>query len=549
MTAIGNLKHLIAYDSTLRDGAQGEGISFTVDDKLNITRRLDELGIGYIEAGNPGSNPKDMEYFKRAKRLNLRNSKLAAFGSTRRANIEAAEDLNVLSLLQADTPVVTIFGKSWDFHVTNIIRTTLEENLGMIRDTIVFMKEKEKEVIFDAEHFFDGYKSDPEYALRTLAAAEAAGADWLVLCDTNGGTLPDDIGRIVREVAKQVRTPMGIHTHNDCGMAAANSLMAVLNGAVQVQGTFNGYGERCGNANLCTLIPTLQLKAQYHMIPEEKMAGLTSLSRYISEAANKGHNEYEPYVGNSAFSHKGGMHIDAVLKAPLSYEHVKPELVGNKRRLLMSEVSGRSAILKKIQEYAPSLTKESAEAKQLVEALKRLEHEGYQFEGAESSFELMIKRFMGKENPFFKVLDFKVLCDNKGMSMYSSTAVIKVEVNGTEEISTAEGAGPVNAMDRALRRALAVFYPELREMRLVDYKVRVLDTSRATAAKVRVHIQSTNGEQFWGTVGVSENIIEASCYALVDSIEYFLGERERKGAKAHGHDYDTKDTGGTCRIG
>jgi 2-isopropylmalate synthase len=548
VTAIGNLKYLKAYDSTLRDGAQGEGISFTVDDKLNITKRLDELGIAYIEAGNPGSNPKDMEYFKRAKRLKLRNAKLAAFGSTRRANIKASEDLNVLSLLQADTPAVTIFGKAWDFHVSQILKTTLEENLAMIWDTIAFLKAKGKEVIFDAEHFFDGYKSDPEYALRTLAAAEAAGADWLVLCDTNGGTLPDEIGRIVRVVSELVRTPLGIHTHNDCGMAAANSLMAVLNGAVQIQGTFNGYGERCGNANLCTLIPTLQLKAQYCIIPEEKMAWLTSLSRYISEAANKGHNEYEPYVGNSAFSHKGGMHIDAVLKAPISYEHVKPELVGNKRRLLMSEVSGRSAILKKIQEYAPSLTKESDEAKQLIEALKRLEHEGYQFEGAESSFELMIKRFMGKENPHFKVLDFKVLCD-KGLSMYSSTAVIKVEVNGTEELSTAEGVGPVNAMDRALRRALAVFYPELREMRLVDYKVRVLDTSRATAARVRVHIESTNGEQLWGTVGVSENIIEASCCALVDSIEYFLGERERKGAKAHGHDYDTKDTGSTCRIG
>lgn len=520
-----------------------------MDDKLNITRKLDELGIGYIEAGNPGSNPKDMEFFKRAKKLRLRNSKLAAFGSTRRANIKAEEDLNLLSLLQAETPAVTIFGKSWDFHVTHIIKTSLEENLSMIRDTIAFMKEKGKEVIFDAEHFFDGYKSNPEYALRALAAAEAAGADWLVLCDTNGGTLPDEVGRIVREVSKQVRACIGIHTHNDCGMAVANSLMAVLNGAVQVQGTFNGYGERCGNANLCTLIPTLQLKAQYSMIPEEKMAELTSLSRYISEAANKGHNEYEPYVGNSAFAHKGGMHIDAVLKAPHSYEHVSPELVGNKRRLLMSEVSGRSAILKKIQEYAPWITKDSAEAKQLIDTLKRLEHEGYQFEGAESSFELMIKRFMGKEKPHFKVLDFKVLCDNKDMSVQRSTAVIKVEVNGTEELSAAEGAGPVNAMDRALRRALAVFYPELREMRLVDYKVRVLDTSRATAAKVRVHIESTNGEQLWGTVGVSENIIEASCYALIDSIEYFLCERERKGAKAYGHDYDTKDTGCTCRIG
>lgn len=546
---IGNLKTLIVYDSTLRDGAQGEGISFTVDDKLNITRRLDELGIGYIEAGNPGSNPKDKEYFKRVKKLKLKNSRLAAFGSTRRANVEVSEDLNVLSLLQAETPVVTIFGKSWDFHVTSVIKTTLEENLRMIRDTIVFFKEKGKEVVFDAEHFFDGYKAHPEYAFRTLAAAEAAGADWLVLCDTNGGSLPGEVERIVREVSQLVKTPIGIHTHNDCGMAAANSLMAVLNGAVQVQGTFNGYGERCGNANLCTLIPTFQLKAQYRMIPDENLAGLTLLSRYISEVANKGHNEYEPYVGNNAFSHKGGMHIDAVLKAPVSYEHIEPELVGNKRRILMSEVSGRSTILEKIQEYAPALSKDSEEVKQIMETLKRLEYEGYQFEGAESSFELMIKRSLGKGNKFFKVLDFKVWCDNKRMALKSAAAVIKVEVNGREEITTAEGDGPVNAIDRALRRALELFYPQLEKMRLVDYKVRVLDTSQATAAKVRVHIESTNGEQLWGTVGVSENIIEASCFALIDSIEYFLGEWERKETQTNGHDYDSKDTGSTCRIG
>lgn len=549
MRAIGNLKYLITYDATLRDGAQGEGISFTVGDKLNITRKLDEFGINYIEAGNPGSNPKDMEYFKRVKKLRLKNSKLAAFGSTRRANIETCEDSNVLSLLEAETPVVTLFGKSWDFHVTNIIRTTLEENLKMISDTVVFMKGKGKEVVFDAEHFFDGYKTNPEYALNTLRTAQDAGADWLVLCDTNGGTLPNEIGSIVGKVSEALKTPIGIHSHNDCGMAAANSLMAVLNGAVQVQGTINGYGERCGNANLCTVIPSLQIKAQYHIIPEEKMSGLTALSRYISEIANKGHNEYEPFVGNNAFAHKGGMHIDAVLKDPFSYEHIKPELIGNKRRLLMSEVSGRSTILKKIQEYAPMLSKDSDQVKQIMENLKRLEHEGYQYEGAESSFELMVKRSLGKGNEFFKVLDFKVWCDNKSTSSKSAAAVIKVEVSGTEEITTAEGDGPVNAIDKALRRALELFYPQLKKMRLVDYKVRVLDTSQATAARVRVHIESTNGEQVWGTVGVSENIIEASCFALVDSVEYFLGEWQRKEAQINGYDNDSKDTGSTCRIG
>ncbi len=549
MTAIGNLKYLKAYDSTLRDGAQGEGISFTVDDKLKITRKLDEFGVNYIEAGNPGSNPKDMEYFNRVKKLRLKNSKLAAFGSTRRADIKAHEDSNVLSLLAAETPVVTLFGKSWDFHVASIIRTTLEENLRMISDTIGFMKAKGKEVVFDAEHFFDGYKANPEYALNTLRAAQEAGADWLVLCDTNGGSFPDEIGSIVKKVYKGLKTPIGIHSHNDCGMAAANSVMAVLNGAVQVQGTINGYGERCGNANLCTVIPSLQIKAQYNMVSEQSMAGLTALSRYISEVANKGHNEYEPYVGNNAFAHKGGMHIDAVLKDATSYEHVKPELIGNKRRLLMSEVSGRSTILKKIQEYAPTLLKDSDQVKQIMEKLKRLEHEGYQFEGAESSFELMVKRSLGQGNEFFKVMDFKVWCDNKRVSQKSATAVIKVEVGGTEEITTAEGDGPVNAIDKALRRALELFYPQLKKMRLMDYKVRVLDTSQATAARVRVHIESTNGLEVWGTVGVSENIIEASCFALVDSIEYFLGEWKRKEAQIHGYDYDSKDSGGTCRIG
>ncbi|HYF82072.1 MAG TPA: citramalate synthase [Clostridia bacterium] len=552
MVRIGDLncyKKIYTYDSTLRDGAQGEGISFTVSDKLNLTRKLDELGINFIEAGNPGSNPKDMEYFEKVKRMKLKNSRLVAFGSTRRANIEVCEDNNVMALLKAETSIVAIFGKSWDFQVENIIKTDLDENLKMIRDTIGFMKEKGKEVVFDAEHFFDGYQSNPEYALCTLMAAQAAGADWLVLCDTNGGCFPSEISTIVKRVSETLKVPIGIHTHNDCGMAVANSIMAVQSGAVQVQGTINGYGERCGNANLCTIIPNLQLKRKYQLIDDYNMGGLTRLSRFVSEAANKGHNEYEPYVGNNAFAHKGGMHIDAVLKNPISYEHVSPELVGNERRLLMSEVSGRSTIIKKIQKYAPELSKESPEVKEIIERLKRLENEGYQFEGAESSFELMIKRALGKENEFFKVMDFKVWCDNKTNSLNSAGAVIKVEVNGAEEITTAEGDGPVNAIDKALRRALELFYPQLKGIRLSDYKVRVLDTTQATAAKVRVHIESTDGEIIWGTVGVSSNIIEASCFALVDSIEYFLGEYVKKEAQIYGNDYDSKDTGSTCRVG
>lgn len=549
---IGNLsccKKIYTYDSTLRDGAQGEGIALTVSDKLNITKKLDELGIDYIEAGNPGSNPKDMEYYEMVRRLKLKNSRLVAFGSTRRAGIKVYEDNNVSALLKAETPVVAIFGKSWDFQVESIIRTTLEENLKMIGDTIRFMKEKGKEVVFDAEHFFDGFKSNPEYALSALRAAEDSGADWLVLCDTNGGCFPNEISEAVRIVSELLKTPVGIHCHNDCGMAVANSIMAVQSGAVQVQGTVNGYGERCGNANLCTIIPSLQLKAEYQLIPDKCMADLTSLSRFVSEAANKGHNENEPFVGNNAFAHKGGMHIDAVLKNPISYEHIPPELVGNKRRLLMSEVSGRSTIIKKIQQFVPGIGKESPEVKEIIKRLKELEHEGYQFEGAESSFELMVKRFLGMKNEFFKVIDFKVWCDNKRDLLNSAGAVIKVEVNGTEEITTAEGDGPVNAIDKALRRALEFFYPQLKVVRLSDYKVRVLDTTQATAAKVRVHIESTDGELVWGTVGVSSNIIEASCFALVDSIEYFLGEWEKKEAKAYGNDYDSKDTGSTCRVG
>jgi len=479
--------------------------------------------VDYIEAGNPGSNPKDVEFFEKVKDIRFANAKLVAFGSTRRAGIKPEEDSNLDALLRSGTGAVAIFGKSWDFHVTDVIRTTLDENLNMIYDSIVYMKQNGKEVIFDAEHFFDGYKANSDYALKTLEMAARAGADWLVLCDTNGGSFPSEIAEIVKTVVDRFPSiPIGIHCHNDGGMAVANSIVAVEQGAVQVQGTFNGYGERCGNANLCTIIPNLQLKRNFYCVPPQSIAGLVSVSRYISELANMAPNERDPYVGNCAFAHKGGMHVDAILKNPASFEHIPPESVGNERRILMSEVAGRSAILGKIQKVAPWVTKASPEVQKIMDELKRLEHEGYQFEGAESSFELLVRRALGKDHKFFEVKDFRVLCEEPWQGDYSASAIIKVRVDGVEEVTAAEGDGPVNALDKALRKALGLFYPQLKKMRLTDYKVRVLDTSKATAAKVRVHIESTDGERVWGTVGVSTNIIEASWNALVDSIEYFL---------------------------
>lgn len=517
-----NLKKIFVYDSTLRDGAQAQGISFTVNDKLKIAASLDEFGVDYIEAGNPGSNPKDLEFFEKIKSKPLKKAKLVAFGSTRRANIATEDDANVKALLSADTPAVAIFGKSWDFHVTDIIRTTLEENLAMIRDTVEFMKNKGKETVFDAEHFFDGYKANPEYAMDSLDAAVQGGADWLVLCDTNGGAFPSEIYEIVKKVKERFKTPVGIHCHNDGGLGVANSIAAVEMGATQIQGTINGYGERCGNANLCTIIPNLQLKRNYSCIPNDKMASLTQLSRYVSELANLTFSERDPYVGNSAFAHKGGMHIDAIQKNPASFEHLTPETVGNERRILMSEVSGKSTILARVQKIAPWVSKNSDEMQMIIDKLKQLEHEGYQFEGAEGSFELMVRRLIGKAQRFFEVKSFTVISEEHWQKDLSALATIKVKVDGIEELTAAEGDGPVNALDRALRKALEVFYPQLNLVRLIDFKVRVLDTDKATAAKVRVHIESTEGEDTWSTMGVSSNIIEASWDALIDSIEYFL---------------------------
>ena len=517
------------FDSTLRDGAQAEGISFSVEDKLKIVKALDTLGIAYIEAGNPGSNPKDIEFFEKVEAVKLKTAKLTAFGSTRRRDSSVDEDKNIRLLLSANTPAIAIFGKSWDFHVAEILKTTLEENLKMITDTVAYFKEKGKEVIYDAEHFFDGYKSNHAYAMRTLQAAAQGGADCLVLCDTNGGTFPFDIFKVVQEVKKNFGIKIGIHAHNDCGMAAANAIMAVEAGAGQVQGTYTGFGERCGNANLSTIIPNLQIKQHYICIPENQLVNLTKTARKISEIANVTLNERDPYVGNCAFAHKGGMHIDGVCKASSSFEHINPERVGNKRRFLMSEVSGRKTILDKIQEINPSVTKDSQETEAIIQKLKDLEHQGYQFEGAESTFELLIRKQLGKYKPFFELEKFKLMTEQPIKAEHSASALIKVKVGDQSEITAAEGDGPVHALDRALRKALEVFYPELAHVHLTDFKVRVIDSQSATAAKVRVLIESTDHESVWTTVGVSTDIIEASWIALVDSIEYkLLKELEKK---------------------
>ncbi len=517
-----------AYDSTLRDGAQAQGISYSVEDKIKIVETLDRLGISYIEAGNPGSNPKDMEFFTRVGALKLKNSRIIAFGSTRKVGISAEKDSNLQSLLKAGTDAICIFGKSWDYQVTDILRTSLEENLSMIGDTIRFLKQKNKEVVFDAEHFFDGYKANPEYAMQTLVAAAEAGADSVCLCDTNGGSFPAEIHDITGKVVSRIPVAIGIHCHNDGEMAVANSVMAVQAGATQVQGTINGIGERCGNANLCSILPNLQLKLGFDCIPEERLEHLTPVARFVSEIANILHNEKAPYVGNDAFAHKGGMHIDAVNKNPISYEHINPERVGNSRRILMSEVAGRSTLLAKINEIDQSLTKDSPQTQKIVDRLKELEHEGYQFETAESSFELIVRKILGKYTPFFELKDFKVIVNEPSINGVNSSAMIKIRVGDQEEITAAEGDGPVNALDNAVRKALERFYPALNEIKLTDYKVRVLDSYNASAAKVRVLIESTDHQESWSTIGVSTDIIDASWRALVDSFEYKLVRDQEK---------------------
>lgn len=510
------------YDATLREGAQSKGISFTVNDKIKIARRLDEMGIDYIEGGNPTSNPKDAEFFKQIKAEKLNHAKLTAFGSTRKPGGKVEKDPLIKALAEAETGVVAVFGKSWIFHVTDILRTEPEENLAMIYESIKYLADRGREVVFDAEHFFDGYKEDAEYALKTLKAAQDAGAAWLALCETNGGCLPYEVEEITGKVVQTMDTPVAIHCHNDSGCAQASSAMAVRAGARQVHCTANGYGERCANADMCILVPILQLKMGYDCLPEETLSNLTAHAHYISDLANMTFDERTPFVGAQAFSHKGGMHIDAVLKDTRSYEHVDPTKVGNERVMLMSEVAGRSTLLARIQRIDPTLTKESPTTKMILAKLKEKEFEGYQYEGGETSLDLLIKRLLGRSRTFFDVKDFRVLCEEHWQDDYSATAIIKVSVDGAENVTAAEGDGPVNALDKALRKALENFYPQLSKMRLKDFKVRILDSNLATAAVTRVQIESTDGVRSWNTVGVSGNIIEASWEALIDAIEYFL---------------------------
>lgn len=515
-------KKIAILDSTLRDGAQAEGISFSVSDKIKIVKTLDALGVSYIEAGNPGSNPKDMEFFTQAKELKLEHAKLCAFGSTCRVGKRPEEDAGVQSLLCAGTPAVSVFGKAWDLHVSDILNTTLDNNLKIISDTIAYLKANGKEVIFDAEHFFDGYQANSAYALACVDAAQAAGADCIVLCDTNGATFPTEVGQITKEVVGHLTVPVGIHCHNDVGVGVANSIIAVRSGALHVQGTMNGLGERCGNANLCTIIPNLELKLGYSCLKPGKLEEITEAARYVSEIANISHDERQPYVGSSAFAHKGGMHVDGVLKNPKTFEHVDPESVGNTRRVLISEMAGRANLLKAIHKIDATLDKHSAAVGKVMDRLKELEFEGYQFEGAESSMELLIRKILGKYKPYFDLNQFKVIVSEPSGDELSSSALIKIHVGSEASITAAEGNGPVDALDKALRGALEHFYPQLACVRLTDYKVRVLDSQNATGSKVRVLVESTDGTDSWSTVGVSTDIIEASWHALVDSLEYKL---------------------------
>jgi len=510
------------YDTTLRDGSQREGISLSVSDKLKIAEKLDEIGVKYIEGGWPGSNPKDIEFFKRASLIEFKNARICAFGSTRRPGEAVAEDPNIKALLEANTKTVTIFGKSWDFHVYDAIKTTLEENLAMIEDSIAYLKSTGREVIYDAEHFFDGYKANPEYALATLEAASRGGAEVIVLCDTNGGLMTWELSAILSVVKDKVKAPLGIHAHNDADMATANSLLAVQEGITQIHGTVNGYGERCGNANLCTIIPNLQLKMGLQVVSSEQLQGITRLSRYVAELINIAPPDQQPYVGFNAFAHKGGVHIDAVSKKPATYEHTNPELVGNQRRILVSELAGRSSITIKSNDYAYHLRKDQPETASVLQKIKEMEHYGYQFEGAEGSFELLVLKMMKAYRPLFKLEGFRMIIEKREDGQLYSEATIKVRVGDVQVHTAAEGNGPVNALDNALRKALEEVYPDLKKFKLTDFKVRVIDGVDGTGAQVRVLIETRDDQKSWGTVGVSPNVIEASWIALVDSLEYGL---------------------------
>ncbi|MBU2541318.1 MAG: citramalate synthase [Candidatus Omnitrophica bacterium] len=516
-------KTLFLYDTTLRDGAQTEGISFSLEDKIRIARVLDELGVHFIEAGWP-SNTKDRKVFEILKKNPLSFSQLVAFGSTHRVNKTVLTDENIKRLLQAQTKVITIFGKSWDLHVKDVLKVSLDENLRIIEASIKYLVSNKREVFFDAEHFFDAYKSNRDYALKTLEVAAASGAKLLVLCDTNGGTVTSQLREIIKEVSSKINAPLGIHTHNDLGLAVANSIVAIENGCSQAQGTINGLGERCGNADLCSVIAIAKLKLRINCISEAQLKKLTEVSRYICEVANIIQPNNLPFVGHSAFAHKGGVHIDAMTKNPKTYEHIDPEAVGNSRKILVSELAGKTPLVIKAKELEFDLEKKSPEAEKLLKLLQDLEHKGYQFEAADGSFALLLQKAFKRHSKFFELESFRVIIEKKQSGKLVSEATIKLKVNKAIEHTTAEGDGPINALDNALRKSLKGFYPTLSKMRLSDFKVRVLDAKSGTAAKVRVLIQSQDEEASWGTVGVSENIIEASWQALMDSVEYKLSK-------------------------
>jgi 2-isopropylmalate synthase len=520
------------YDTTLRDGSQGEGVSFTVQDKLRIARRLDELGIHYIEGGWPGSNPKDIAFFEAARELRLSHAKLCAFGSTRRKGIRAAEDPLILQLAESGAPVVTIFGKSWMLHVTEVLNTTGDENLAMIQDTVGFLTSRGLEVVYDGEHFFDGYKDDAEYALATLAAAKEGGAGIVVPCDTNGGTMPWEVAQIIGQVRERLGGPVGIHTHNDCELGVANSIAAIQAGACHVQGTMNGYGERTGNANLCSIIPVLKLKMGLDCLSDAQLERLSEVSAFVDELANMAPDEHRPFVGRTAFAHKAGTHADAVRKNPRTCEHIDPAKVGNRRRVLVSELSGGSTIVWKTEELGVSLEKKSPHTRRILEKIARMEASGYVFEGAEASFDLLVKKETGAYEKLFDLVGFRVIVEKRGHDEEPITeATLKIAVNGQQQLTVAEGDGPVHALDGAMRKALTHFYPELADIRLTDFKVRVVDAKDGTAAKVRVLVEGADGQESWSTIGVSTNVIEASWQALADSVEYALLKRraERQG--------------------
>ncbi|RMF23882.1 MAG: citramalate synthase [Cyanobacteria bacterium J083] len=521
------------YDTTLRDGSQAEGISLSLEDKLKIAHKLDQMGIPFIEGGWPGANPKDVKFFWQLQAEPLKQAEIVAFCSTRRPGKKAAEDQLLQAILAAGTRWVTIFGKSWDLHVTDSLQTSLEENLAMIGETIEYLQSQGRRVIYDAEHWFDGYKSNPEYAVQTLQVALAAGAEWLVFCDTNGGTLPHEISQIIQATIASIpplqaqtrKVGLGIHTHNDSGTAVANALSAVMAGVDMVQGTINGYGERCGNANLCTLIPNLQLKLGYDCLEPSQLQQLTSTSRYISEIANLAPNEHAPFTGRSAFAHKGGIHVSAVQKNPTTYEHIDPTAIGNQRRIVVSDQSGLSNILVKARNFGIDLNKQDPTCRQILENLKNLENQGYQFEAAEASFELLMRSALGQRQEPFKLKGFQVHCDvlsGEHIPYSNALATIKVAINGQDILEVAEGNGPVSALDAALRKALVNFYPEIANFHLKDYKVRIIDSSSGTSAKTRVLVESSNNQERWTTVGVSTNILEASYQAVVEGIEYGL---------------------------